>query len=716
MAAGNASIETGRDRAAWAVVWVGVAILTLLAIYRLRDFPYHLWPTAAWAGIHPLLPVTLWAAIKVWAFWAIADLIIAGVILRLDPALELPDAILGGAAGLWVLAYLLGQALGPSGLFRGPTLWLLMLLGALWLWRNPPRVRLSAPSTGLKLALLAWGLLAVGMLPLQLASPVVPFMDVLSYPASAQRIVTFGVYLPFDNDPYGWWGPYAQTPALELFYAMLALGTHTHMAVLAESAAMVPMAGLMFLGAWALGRAVFDDTAGGIASMFLFFTCLFRRAQGMRGTAVDFALVAVALAFFLDSRRRPVLFALGALLLGTSVAWHAIDGGFAMIVAGAAIVWWFAARDWARAFAGIACLAGAILVAVPEFAIGLAHPMPYPLMPLIQMLGAAIIVIAALGIGDGAPLNWERVRWFNLAAITLLIWGILYRCALQPGSLFDQVSGHLPILLVLAMLGLIAAVCWSFMEPGAIPFCGMIAVALLLGVAEDSLDGVLRALALSASTQMMASDIGIKLWDYWLPYFLIFPAGFLLSILYKRWSKPLTLAIVMAILIYPWHHYPEPVDYDSDEHSIPEQWGFNWWTAAQGYWAGQPERHWMFGPTELAMLNVLGQEIAAGRITIDTHVLYIAQNLSVWSTVQFPVFTGINSDPIEYDHVEGNLWEGGSRVRGPRELASALAAQPPYILEQVRLPPGFKDPPDGYDVIFDGGYLKLYRRHDLSPK
>src|SRR5208337_3715238 len=177
---------------------------------------------------------------------------------------------------------------GPIGLFRAPTIWIPLALGALWLWRHPPRLCFTPLDSGQRLALLAFGLLAVSMLPMQLASPVAPFMDVLSYPASAQRILTFGVYLPFDNDPYGQWGPYAQTPALELFYAAVALGSHSKLAVLAESAMMVPMAALIIFGVYRLGRTLFDPTAGGMAALLLFFTCLFRRAQGMRGTAVDF--------------------------------------------------------------------------------------------------------------------------------------------------------------------------------------------------------------------------------------------------------------------------------------------------------------------------------------------------------------------------------------------------------------------------------------------
>src|SRR5207302_4262392 len=179
----------------------------------------------------------------------------------------------------------------PIHLFGTITIALLLIAATIVLAIYPPRIEWKMPSPGQRLALLAVALLAISMVPLQLASPVVPFMDVLSYPSSVQRILTFHVYLPFNNDPYGCWGPYAQTPALELLYAMLALGSHTIEGPLAESAAMLPMAARMIFGAYRAGRTFFNDTAGGIAGLFLFFACLFRRAQGMRGTAVAFALV-----------------------------------------------------------------------------------------------------------------------------------------------------------------------------------------------------------------------------------------------------------------------------------------------------------------------------------------------------------------------------------------------------------------------------------------
>jgi hypothetical protein len=705
-----------RERIQWLAVWIALAVVTMLAIHRLRDFPARLDPIAAIGGIATVISATGWAAVKVWSFWSLGAAVLAGLALRADPEIEPSDALLLGAGGLWVIAYLLGNLLGPVGLFDSVTIWGLLALAAAYLWRSRPRVARMRATSGQRLAVLALALLAVSYLPLELASPVVPFMDVLSYPSSVQRILTFHVYLPFNNDAYGCWGPYAQTPALELFYAMLALGSHTSMAVLAESGAMLPMAALIIFATYRLGRMLFGDTAGGMAALLLFLTDLFRRAQGMRGTAVDFALVALGLAFFMDRSRRRIFLAAGAAMLGTAIASHAIDGGFAMIVAAAGALMWLGEGDRARFAAGAAALGGALLLAAPEFFVAFAHPVPYPALPVLMLAGVASIAAGAwmLAPAKRAPHD-SRARIFNVALIGLFILAALYRHATIHGSILERVSDDLPLLFVFAFAGLIAAieVVWSE-RPLVARYGGLAAAALLLGVIGDY--GYINLLAVSRtqSGDMMAWDLWFKLWDYWCPYFLVFPAGLLFALAYRRWSRPLIFFALLTILIYPWYRAKVVADHDSLEHSITELWAFNLSTAATGYWADHDDRRWTFGPPEMALLGVLEREIAAGRITTATHVLHICKSISPWKLVQFSIFTGIDDDPIEIKHDSHNLYEAGGRVRAITDLGVALAARPPYIFTQVGWQPSFGKPPAGYDLIFTRGPLELYRRRDLA--
>jgi hypothetical protein len=195
-------------------------------------------------------------------------------------------------------------------------------------------------TTGQKLTLLAITFLAVGMIPLQLASPVAPFMDVLAIPAAAQRIVTFHRYMPLDNNPYGLWSPWANAAGLELFLAMLACGAGLHgpgAGVLAQSQAMFPITALMVAGTWKLGKVLYGDLAGGIAALLLWWTCLIRRSQGVRGSTAVFGLIALGLAFWLEHRLW-----LGGLLLVTAVAVYSMMGAMAV---GLAMCSWVA-RGW----------------------------------------------------------------------------------------------------------------------------------------------------------------------------------------------------------------------------------------------------------------------------------------------------------------------------------------------------------------------------------
>ncbi len=131
--------------------------------------------------------------------------------------------------------------------------------------------------------------------------------------------------------------------------------------------------------------------------------------------------------------------------------------------------------------------------------------------------------------------------------------------------------------------------------------------------------------------------------------------------------------------------------------------------------AGHADRRWAFGPAEFDLLKVLDSEIAAGRITPATHILHITNNISSWTLVQFPIFNGVNDDPIEFEHAPNNLWEAGGRVRGIEQLAAALAARPPYILEQVPPPRWMAQPPEGYEQLFAERNLRLFRRRGLTP-
>ncbi len=692
------------------IVVVAVAVLWGLALYRLRGMPYSRDFAVMGHAIWELLPVTGWTALKVAEFWGLTGAVLAGLLLRFDPALDVFDAALAGAAGVWVTAYVGGTALGPIGLFRAPVIWIALAAGAISLVRRPPAIRAGAPSFGQKLALLAFALSAIGLLPLQLASPIVPTMDALSWPAAAQRIVTFGVYLPFNNDPYGCWGPNTQTPALELFYALLTMATHTRLAVLAESATILPMTALMIFATYRLGASLLDDTGGGAAALLLAMTTIFRKIPSMRGTAVAVAMVAVGLAFFLDRRRSRTLMALGAIALGTAIASHAIEGGLGLIAAGAAVILWLAARDLPRFIAGAACLGGAVLIAAPELAIATSTRMPAMSLPLFQIAGIGVICGSAANFGT-RPLRYVAgiAVWLMRASVVALIVAVAWQHASMRGSIYEQLLGHFPLLSLFTFGGLIVLLANESegCEPSAV---WAIVIALLLPFAAEYLLAFLRSSATSKLLDFSISDLHYKLAEYWTPFLMVLPAAALAALALERWSRMLGVLAMLALLIYPWR-YDSKLNYDYAQHSIPEDALVDFSIASNGYWTGTPNWRWTTGPDELALLDVLRAERAAGMITPATHILHLTHDVTPFTNwARFAVFTGINADPMVVEPAEFPMLLAGGRVRHISKVAEAVAQRPPYILMQIDPDRWLKIPIPGYEQIFASGRLKLYRR------
>ena len=692
------------------------AIVSVLAIVSIalvpQPFHDYMW-NSTFSGFAEVLPLTVFAAIRVWSFWAIASAIIALTLKRIDPTLEWFDALLGGAVGVWIFAYIVGNLLGPIGLFRSSIIWLLAVGAMVWLWRNRPDFEFRPLSAGQKLALIACGLMAIGVLPLQLGSPVPPVMDVLNIPAAAQRIVTFKKFLPFDNDPYGYWTPLARVPAVELFYAMLAMGSFTKLAVVAEMAALVPMSVLAIFASYRLGRAVIGDVGGGIASILMLATTLIIHFYSMRGTAVAFVLVAVGLAFFNDPQRRPVRTALGALALGTAVASHAIIGGLGIATAGIAVIIRFLEGDVIGTLTEAVCLLGALMVAFPEFAIALSLKVPDLVLPVAQLIGLAVICYAASRLQPRPSKHTVigRLAIMGLMLALLLIVGSNPSSLVMVHSLRDQ----FPILLILCAAGFVWAIYLERRQSYAI---WLIAIALLIGSFADYATSASWWPLTGTQGSFSRLDIGFKLSEYWLPYFLIFPAAMVFDGVYHRWSKWLSILVLLAFVMLPVGA-PLSQGLSYTEHPLAEEWAWEWQLAKQGWWGGTLDTRWAQGPDELALNDVLRDEIRAGRITTATHIVHVTQHTIMFEDVLlFSLYTGIDDD-LYIIQPAASLDEGttaGSRLHPIRMLPYALAVRPSYLVVHGEAPPSLTLPPDGYDEIYNRGGVRLFRREDLVPR
>jgi hypothetical protein len=691
---------------------VAVSLLAILSVAMIPQ-PFHdyVW-NYTFKGFTELLPLTAGAAIRVWSFWTIVSAIIALTLQRIDPELELFDALIGGAAGTWIFAYFAGNLLGPIGLFRSWTIWLMTIGAIVCLWRYHSNIRFGSPSVGQKLALLACGLMLVGVLPLQLGSPIPPVMDVLNIPASAQRIVTFGKFLPFDNDPYGYWTPLARVPAVELFYAMLAMGSFTKLAVIAEMAALVPMSFLAILATYRLGHSAMDDVGGGIASILLFANTLLIHIHSMRGTAVAFVLVAVGLAFFNDPRRRPLKTALGALALGTAVASHAIIGGLGIATAGIALVVVLLAGDFIGVLLEAVCLFGALMVAFPEFAIALNLRVPDLLLPISQLIGLATICYAASRLQPrptkSTMIGRSAIVGLILVLVLLLAWN-------SPSMvMFHGLRDAFPMLLVLCTAGLVLAVWIERTQRSAI---WLIAIALLIGCFADYATSAVWWPFTGTQGEFGRTDISFKLSEYWLPYFLVFPAALVFDWAYHRWSKSLSIVVLLAFVMLPLGPLPsQGIVYT--EHPLADEWAWEWLLAKQGWWGATLDNRWAQSPDELALNDVLRAEIRAGRITTDTHIVHVTPNTIMFQDVLlFSLYTGIDDDLyiVQQAPPQDDGTTMGSRLYPLSMLSAALAKRPRYVVVHGPAPPLLSLPLAGYDEIFNRRGLRLFRRHDLSP-
>lgn len=699
-----------------------VLVLAAIALATLDGPPAeHIFREHFWAEFWEVLPHTGFAAVKVWSFWAVGGCTLGALLLRLEPRLGRLDAGIGGFFGLWIGAYFFANLLGPLGLWRGWSIWLGFAGMAAALWRlGPPALARRAPAPGVQLALLAFLLLFPTTAALQLGSPVPPFMDVLATPASAQRIVTFGRYLPFDNDPYGYWDAASQCPGNELLYAFLALGTDTDPAVLAQSAALVPMLGLLLLGVYRLGKSIAGDRAGGMAALFLCATVLPRVIAYMHGRSVTFALVGAGLGLLLDAVRLPARTVLAALLLGTAVASHAIIGFFGMAAAAGAVGFWLLAGQGRAFVAGVGLLGAASLFAGPEVAIGLRLELPYPVLPLLQSLGIGLAVVSAQALARSPERDLWLGRWLR-RGLALLAVVLLARHA-SPFEVLVIQWERLPTLYLGAAAGLLAML-WLDRRPGRVQLAPVVA-ALLLGVGLDYVSRQWWQSFGDGKVQTAVEDFYHKI-DYWLPYVLILPTASLAAWIAERVSLRIAAYAVVALLLLPWkerHEYPDP---NYHQHSIAAAWGYQLELAKCGYWGATGHRRWAQSPAELALARILRAEVAAGRITLATHVVQLGPYILLYQdNVVFALYTGIAADGYVANYVFDRSIAGG-RLRPAEELLARLAERPPYVVVHehtkngVRLFDGMSPLPSDafrdYDEIYAADGVRLYRAKQLAP-
>jgi hypothetical protein len=280
--------------------------------------------------------------------------------------------------------------------------------------------------------------------------------------------------------------------------------------------------------------------------------------------------------------------------------------------------------------------------------------------------------------------------------------------------MFHGLRDAFPMLLVLCVAGLVLAV-WLERAQGTAIW--LIAIALLIGCFADDATSAVWWPITGAQGSFGRTDISFKLSEYWLPYFLVFPAALVFDWVYHRWSKGLSIVVLLAFVMLPLTPLPRQ-GFVYAEHSLAVEWAWEWLLAKQGWWGATLDNRWAQSPDELALNDVLRGEIRAGRITLDTHIVHVTPHTIMFQDVLlFSLYTGIDDDLyiVQAGSPQEDGTTAGSRLHPLSMLSAAIAKQPPYVVVHGPAPPSLSLPLAGYDEIFNRGAVRLFRRHDLSP-
>jgi hypothetical protein len=701
------------------VVAIGVLILGLEVVRTSPDWGFSY--GGAINGILSQLPTTGLAAVLM-AVATAANLLAGAVVLRLlgAPAFRsLSDVALAGFAAAVVLDAGALFLLGGIGLFGWPELLALhAAVAAAYLATRGRRPLMAAPVRWRTVRPAAWWLLIAaiwaGPLIVQLASPAVPFMDVLpNHVAPVEHIRVFGSFSTLTTSPSPIYGPSRLMLGYVAFLGQLTTITNLD-AILAEAAFALPLTVLMALAVRRLARDLFGGSAPYWVLLTFPLTFTFMRIPDARGTVVVFPLAALALsAIAVELRQRQRAPAGGggqadraatppsrrpdltlALALGAGFLVHPLVGLVAMTAAGGALILYPATL--ARRL--VPALGGAAVLAIPQALTMGAIAAP-------AWVGAAFIAAAlatAFGLAfvvgavcdrverpaptptSPAPATARSSDWRRAALLAVAIAAVLILAnhlsvpsgdPTHPSDPAGELMVDFPHLVWLSLAG--AAI--SIMRP----YRGWIVLGC--GVAAGLAAWAASGLVGSANLTQQAVHYEVpKSVEYWLPVMLaIGAAGALAALCRLRWlafGRPIAIAVFLVVAAYPINQpFAADMSVEIAEHPGAESIGLALREAQLGYWDGYPDARLIIDAPRQAVIDELRAEEQAGRLGPDTRVLHIASSFQQWSSVPIGVFTGAIETSISLQP-ELSIHTEGGRLLGFDQLEQELQAGYGYVV------------------------------------
>jgi hypothetical protein len=695
------------------------------------------------SGVLSQFAVTGPAAVLV-AVAAAANVLAGAVALRWlgAPAFRnISDVVLAGFATAVVLDAAVLFLLGSFGLFGWPELLALhVAVAAVYLatrrrrplFAGPVRVRPSRPAAWWLLVVAVWA----GPLIVQLASPAVPFMDVLpNHVAPVEHIRVFGDFASLTTSPSPIYGPSRLMLGYVALLGQLTTVTNLH-AVLSEAAFALPLTIVIAIALRRLAGELFGRSAAFWVLLTFPLTFTFMRIPDSRGTVVVFPLAALVLTVIArelrarhradgadhtakPSRRPDITLAFA---IGGAVLVHPLIGLVAATAAVGALI--LHPAQLGRRL--VPALGSGAVIAVPQVLtmVGIEAP---------SWVGLACIVAAivvAFGLAYGAGAIADRVGGFGrddfgrqasdhlsefgraalvFAAIVGLL--VIARAHLSPpDDPASEAIADFPRILWLCIGG--AAISAIGFGRGSV---GRGWTLLGCGVAAGLAAWTASSLVGSANLTQQAIHYEVpKSVEYWLPVMLaIGAAGAMATFWRMRWLgvvRPLALLPLLVLMLYPW---PAPLatNVQIGEHRAAESVGLALREAELGYWdfggpSYYPDSRLIIDAPRQAVVDALRAEEAAGRLGPTTKVLHIAASFQQWVSVPIGVFTGALETSISLQP-EVSIHTDGGRLYGFERLDAELAAGYGYVvLEPPKLPSDVVD--SSKTQILAAGYHEIW--------
>ena len=662
-----------RDRAFRVTVSIVGSIGLVAGIRLLEGGPIGASVPAAFAGAASQLAATALATLAVLSATSL-NVAMGAAAARMvlnRPFDSLGSMILTGLAVAVLIDTAALMLLGGIGVFLWPSIMALhaIVLGLAWRrFRRLPALALPAWSGAAALTYLLPGLVWGAAIVLQVASPVVPFMDVLfNHVAPVEHVRIFGSFETLTTSPSPNFGPSRTLFGYVALQSTIAALVQLP-AALTVAAFILPLTLLFALAVHRLADGLFGEGTGYWALITMPLSFVFLRIPDARATALVFPLVAWALTLLITppagTRRQRQVLVLAPLAAGLYV--HPFIAGLMVLTVVVLI------QSWPRRYARIGgpAVVAALLLAAPQAAatLGVAAP---------AWSGLLAIPLAAVGLWltDRFVARFVRVGRAAAAVMAVAALLLVQDIVHYATDAMRDVAFPFPLLAIGALVGGLA-----FRRPGI----GFRVVGAGVGVAILVM-AVTRLLpAESSLVQSLQGEAQPKALAYWAPFLLALAAAAACHRAATLRSgigvAHIAVALSVFVAILPLRLSPTTINLDNyEEHRMAESASIALHHAEHGYWRSYPDSRRIVNDSQTEFLERLVVDRATGLIGPRTHLLHAADSFRPWVGTPVAVFTGMYESTASHDPERSIHTEGG-RLYGLDEFTGLLTGDYQYVL------------------------------------